>query len=730
MYASNKNNRNRTIKNKKIKEGKCIFPFKYLWEAHNECIETPSGKICATETNPKTNTLIKYGFCQDNKNKSLDEKKSSEKNKKKMKSKISSNNNSNSMEINNSIIEEKKFNPPYNEYIRNLLQQLIIISKSKASKDANYKARAYENALINLNNFGFEINKLDQINEALKIQSKTSSTLAKIKTYLTTGTLSILEQEKNNPVFIFSKIYGVGPKKANDLVAKGYKTIKDLRELTEPELKKILTKNQIIGLKNYESLLERIPRKEIIKYNKIFEKIFEDLNKEFPNTKYEIVGSFRRGSESSGDIDLYMTNENSDYKVFPAFLKILRDKKILIETLSEGPSKSLTITKLTPSSTPRRSDFLYSPKNEYAFAVLYFTGSKEFNTSMRQYALTKGYSLNEHGLSKYNKNLKKEKITNPLFPDEKSIFEFLELKYIEPKDRKGEKQIIPIVNNSNKSQDEPEQKEKKPDTNKDKEEDSDKDKEEDSDKDKEDSDKDEEEDKQEHDKEPKLKLKIKKNKTLKKVSKIQNKEIILNEIKNWESTGESYLDSLSEAELSNILEYVNNNYYCNSEKEEDNILSDKNYDILRNYILKKYPNNKFALNQHMECSISSKNKVKLPYNLWSMNKLKPNTKEITKWKSKFNGPYLISCKLDGISALYVFEKQKQKQNFYTRGNGTYGQDITDLIPFIIWKNKKQSDFDFDFAIRGEIIIQKEIFEKKYSKDSANSRNFVAGIVNK
>ena len=97
-----------------------------------------------------------------------------------MKSKISSNNNSNSMEINNSIIEEKKFNPPYNEYIRNLLQQLIIISKSKASKDANYKARAYENALINLNNFGFEINKLDQINEALKIQSKTSSTLANL----------------------------------------------------------------------------------------------------------------------------------------------------------------------------------------------------------------------------------------------------------------------------------------------------------------------------------------------------------------------------------------------------------------------------------------------------------------------------------------------------------------------------------------------------------------------
>ena len=114
-----------------------------------------------------------------------------------------------------------------------------------------------------------------------------------------------------------------------------------------------------------------------------------------------------------------------------------------------------------------------------------------------------------------------------------------------------------------------------------------------------------------------------------------------------------------------------------------------------------------------------------------MNKLKPNTKEITNWKSKFNGPYVISCKLDGISALYVYNKdEKQKEKFYTRGNGTYGQDITSLIPYIIWKNKQPSQFENNFAIRGEIIIKKQIFNEKYSKDSANSRNFVAGIVNK
>ena len=636
MFATNKNNRNRTIKNKKIKEGQCIFPFKYLWKSHNKCIETPSGKICATEINPKTNTLTKYGYCTPNLN---SEKNISKTIKIKMKSDSSNDKNIKTnqeykKEDNKNM--EKKFNPPYNEIIKELLDELVLIAKSKGTKEANYKARAYENALTNLKNYNSEIINFEQVKDALKIQSKTSSTLDKIKIYLETGTLDILEKEKNNPVFIFSKIYGVGPKKAQELVKKDFKTISDLRQLSESDIKKILNDKQIIGLKYYDEIIQRIPRQEIIDYNNMFKNIFKELNKQFPETKYEIVGSFRRGAETSGDIDVYITNENSDHKVFPAFLKILREKKILIETLSEGPTKSLTITQLTPDSMPRRSDFLYAPKDEYAFAILYFTGSKEFNTSMRQYALTKGYTLNEHGISKYSKNLKKEKVTSQAFPDEKSIFTFLGLKYIEPNERKGEEQIIPLIE-TNKSQTRSDKEENK-----------------------------------EENKDEIIKLKIKKNKTLKKPTKDQNKIVILEEIEKWKITGESYLDSLSEEELSNIIEYINNIYYCNEEKESP--LSDESYDILRNYILKKYPKNKYALNQHTECKILDKNKVKLPYELWSMNKLKPNTKEISNWKSKFDGPYVISCKLDGISALYVYNKTTKDNNakFYTRGNGTYG----------------------------------------------------------
>ena len=55
-----------------------------------------------------------------------------------------------------------------------------------------------------------------------------------------------------------------------------------------------------------------------------------------------------------------------------------------------------------PKKTPvaRRIDIRFIPYDSYGAAILYFTGSKTFNTQMRAFALGKGYSLNEYGLKK------------------------------------------------------------------------------------------------------------------------------------------------------------------------------------------------------------------------------------------------------------------------------------------------------------------------------------------
>lgn len=72
------------------------------------------------------------------------------------------------------------------------------------------------------------------------------------------------------------------------------------------------------------------------------------------------------------------------------------------------------------------------PYNSLASALLYFTGSGEFNKNMRSYALSKGFTLNEYGLYKLINNTKTFKIKTI---EEKDIFHTLNLKYVEPNNR-------------------------------------------------------------------------------------------------------------------------------------------------------------------------------------------------------------------------------------------------------------------------------------------------------
>ena len=123
---------------------------------------------------------------------------------------------------------------------------------------------------------------------------------------------------------------------------------------------------------------KRIPRDEIKDFEKVFEKSFKKVAPE--GSKFEIVGSYRRGARNSGDIDIIITNSENNMESFNKFLDELVKEKIIVEVLTRGKVKSLTIGEIK-DSIPRRIDFLYSPPNEYVFATLYFTGSKAFNTN-------------------------------------------------------------------------------------------------------------------------------------------------------------------------------------------------------------------------------------------------------------------------------------------------------------------------------------------------------------
>ena len=65
MEGRTRNRLGKVERNKKVKAGPCIFPFKYKREEHRECLETEKGAICATSVNPKTGTMVTYGYCEE-----------------------------------------------------------------------------------------------------------------------------------------------------------------------------------------------------------------------------------------------------------------------------------------------------------------------------------------------------------------------------------------------------------------------------------------------------------------------------------------------------------------------------------------------------------------------------------------------------------------------------------------------------------------------------------------
>ena len=80
----------------------------------------------------------------------------------------------------------------------------------------------------------------------------------------------------------------------------------------------------------------------------------------------------------------------------------------------------------------RRIDIMYTKPEEYPFAILYFTGSGEFNERMRGEALKQGYTMNEYGI----KHLDNAHKVDHKFNYEGDIFKFLNYKYIQPENRK------------------------------------------------------------------------------------------------------------------------------------------------------------------------------------------------------------------------------------------------------------------------------------------------------
>jgi NAD-dependent DNA ligase len=551
-----------------------------------------------------------------------------------------------------------------NEKFIELMEKLADIMLKQGEP---FRARAYQKAQETMMAYPGDIMSPNDLKGKPGIGA---TIMEKLNEYVDTGTLKVLEREKTNPVNILAEVYGIGPKKAKELVDQGISSISQLRENQH-----LLNDIQKVGLHYYEDILKRIPRVEIEDYKIYFEKALPKV----ADAKMEIVGSYRRGAQSSGDIDVIITSNTPE--VFTKFVDNLLKEKIILHILSRGPTKCLVVAKIPSSDSARRVDFLYTNPEEFPFAILYFTGSKIFNTVMRHIALEKGYTMNEHGIYTMEAKKKGDKV-NRTFKTEKDIFDFLGLVYKTPIERTdGRAIVIKSV-------------EKKPTLII------------------EDSETESEEyvllPKKSTAKQPTKKIMIIED-------EVQDEKYnsMLMVVEDFKKKGISVLEQLNEKELSDLLREANKAYY-----NEQPFFTDNQYDIVKEFVETKYPSNSVI---HEIGAPVERNKVTLPYPMGSMDKIKPDTNALSTWTTKYNGPYVLSCKLDGVSGLYTTEGKDPK--LYTRGDGRIGQDISHLIPFLRLPKTK------GIVIRGEFIIPKAVFEAKYKEKFANPRNMVAGLVN-
>lgn len=184
------------------------------------------------------------------------------------------------------------------------------------------------------------------------------------------------------------------------------------------------------------------------------------------------------------------------------------------------------------------------------------------------------------------------------------------------------------------------------------------------------------------------------------------------------SNPDEFIKKTKKKDIINMLKEADAAFFNTGEPK----ITDDIYDVIKNYIRKKYPKDPYL--QRVGADVD--NKVVLPYYMGSQNKIKDSDEEITKYKKKYPGPYLISDKLDGVSGLITCDENANIKLF-TRGNGKEGQDISHLYKYINGFPKLKQKI----AVRGEFIISKDNWERLKETDDklSNPRNAVSGAIN-
>lgn len=306
------------------------------------------------------------------------------------------------------------------------------IAKILEIKNENpFRIRAYERAAQNIEGLSGDLEDFIKRDALAEIPGIGADLSDRIKEFDKTGRIKMFEDlKKTIPPGLLDllNIPSIGPKTAGLL----YKelNIKNLADL-ETAIKKGKLSN-IFGIK--EKTIENIMKGiGIVKKGKerltlaqatlIAQAFIGELEKLKEVKSISSAGSLRRQKETVRDIDILVISQLPE-KVMQAFTKIPLVKDIL----ARGETKSSVRT-----TDDVQVDCRVVEQKSFGAALLYFTGSKNFNIKLRQMAIKKGLKINEYGV------FRKDKFVSG--HTEEEIFKLLGMPYIEPELREDTGEI-------------------------------------------------------------------------------------------------------------------------------------------------------------------------------------------------------------------------------------------------------------------------------------------------
>jgi len=332
-----------------------------------------------------------------------------------------------------------KFEEKYsNKEIASLLKKIATVYF--LTGENRFKIIAYQKAAESIENLSRNVFDLWEEGRLKEVSGIGYSIASYLDEYFRTGYCSHFDKilkKIPSSVFVLMNISGIGPKKAFRLV----KSLGILNDKTAIfDLKKACLEGKVAKIEGFGEKSQ----KEILKAIKLFEKrkntsqrmllpyafslakeVIDYLKANFLVKEAEALGSLRRFAPTVGDIDI-LVKTNSDKKVIDYFVKY--PKAIRIDNAGEKKASIIVSPNI-------RVDLRVCDEKSYGAMLQYFTGSKNHNVKLREYALKKGYSLSEYGI----KSIK----TNDFFQFEKEedFYQFLGLLYIPPELREGTDEI-------------------------------------------------------------------------------------------------------------------------------------------------------------------------------------------------------------------------------------------------------------------------------------------------